>query len=86
MRACAHSVYVCVCLYVCERVSAHFADERVRAQVMCVFVCVRVPAQPPQGALAAMYGTNKMLPAEEMASMLTRYVDLLYKVKPAEAQ
>jgi hypothetical protein len=33
-----------------------------------------------------MYGTNKMLPAEEMASMLTRYVDLLYKVKPAEAQ
>ena len=40
-------------------------------------------AQVSKGALAVMYGTNKALPAEEMEGMLTRYVDLLYKVKPA---
>ncbi len=38
--------------------------------------------QVSKGAVSTMYGTNKMLPAEEMEGMLGRYVDLLYKVKP----
>jgi hypothetical protein len=32
-----------------------------------------------------MYGTSKMLPAEDMEGLLARYIDLLYKVKPAAA-
>ncbi len=41
-------------------------------------LCVR---QVSKGAVATMYGTNKVLPAEEMEGMLARYIDLLYKVK-----
>jgi hypothetical protein len=44
---------------------------------------LRAPCQVSKGAVATMYGTSKMLPAEDMEGLLARYIDLLYKVKPA---
>ena len=61
---------VCVCVCVCVWTSA------------CLFALVW---QVSKGAVATMYGTSKMLPAEDMEGLLARYIDLLYKVKPAAA-
>jgi hypothetical protein len=47
------------------------------------FVTHPCGTQPAKGATAAMYGNNTMLPASEMEAALSKYLDLLYKVKTA---
>lgn len=61
---------MCVCLY---------------ASVTLVVPLDFTVSQPAKGTVAAMYGQNKLLPASAMEAALARYLDLLYKVKPADA-